>query len=69
MKNILLGDQLLIKNVFENFDLDSTYTVLNYLYSGQQPSNYKGIKKCFPYVNEWARSILSLTTLYVSEII
>ena len=40
-----------------------------YSVSGQQPSNYKGIKKCFPYVNEWARSVLSLTTLYVSEII
>ena len=36
--------------------------------SGQQPNNLKGVNKCLPYVNEWARSVLSLTTLYVSKL-
>ena len=35
--------------------------------SGQEPNNLKGAQKCFPYVNEWARSVLALTTLYVSN--
>ena len=36
--------------------------------SGQQPNNLKCVNKCLPYVNEWARSVLSLTTLYVSKL-
>ena len=38
------------------------------LISGQQPNNLKGARKCLPYVNEWARSVLSLTALYVSKL-
>ena len=38
------------------------------LISGQQPNNLKGARKCLPYVNEWAKSVLSLTALYVSKL-
>ena len=38
------------------------------LISGQQPNNLKGAQKFLPYVNEWARSVLALTTLYVSKL-
>ena len=31
-----------------------------------QVSKPKGFSKCFPFVNQWARSVLELISLYVS---
>ena len=31
-------------------------------------ANAKGCAKCFPFVNYWARSVLDLTSMYVSAI-
>ena len=31
--------------------------------------NAKGCAKCFPFVNYWARSVLDLTSMYVSAIL
>ena len=33
---------------------------------GYHQENSKGLRKCFPYVNQWAQSVFDLISLYVS---
>ena len=39
------------------------------LFNENANANAKGCAKCFPYVNYWARSVLDLTSMYVSAIL
>ena len=65
---VIVSGVISLRLYFVRKNLEKIDLIAIPMISGQQPNNLKGVKKCLPYVNEWARSVLSLTTLYVSKL-